>query len=144
MSITQGRGVDTGMLDCIVRLQSAASSGLAGPHNANMSDESQIVVPPSFMALFLAPGRSKPTAARDVIAARHDFCEDLATLLTETAATQQWQLGVTEADVLQRVHRGLLLDANLVDAPEAQWVVCRLAEMLGWPMPAFDAAADAA
>ena len=41
-------------------------------------------------------------------------------------------------------HRGLLLDANLVDAPEAQWVVCRLAEMLGWPMPAFDAAADAA
>ena len=108
-----------------------------------MSDESQIVVPPSFMALFVAPGRSKPTATRGVISARHEFCEDLATLLTDTAATQQWQLGVTEADVLQRVHQGLQLDTSLVSAPEAQWVVCRLAELLGWPMPAFCAATNA-
>lgn len=104
-----------------------------------MSDESQIVVPPSFMALFVPAGRSKPSAPRDVIAARHEFCEDLATMLTDTAATQQWQLGVTEADVLQRVHQGLVVDAALVSAPEAQWVVCRLAELLNWPMPAFDA-----
>lgn len=102
-----------------------------------MSDESQIVVPPSFMSLFVAPGRSKPLAARDLITARHEFCEDLATMLTDTAATQQWQLGVTEADVLQRVHRGLLVDAALVSVAEAQWVVCRLAELLGWPMPRF-------
>jgi len=104
-----------------------------------MSDESQIVVPPSFVALFVPAGRSKPNATRDVIAARHEFCEDLATMLTDTAATQQWQLGVTEADVLQRVHQGLVVDAALVSAPEAQWVVCRLAELLNWPMPVLDA-----
>ncbi len=107
-----------------------------------MSEESQIVVPPSFVALFVPPSRSKPGATRELIAARHEFCEDLATMLTDTAATQQWQLGVTEADVLQRVHRGLAVDAALVSAPEAQWVVCRLAELLGWPIPAFDAAAE--
>jgi len=103
-----------------------------------MSDESQIVVPPSFMALFVPAGRSKPNAAREVIAARHEFCEDLATMLTDTAATQLWQLGITEADVLQRVHQGLVVDATLVSAPEAQWVVCRLAELLNWALPAFD------
>jgi hypothetical protein len=101
------------------------------------SDESQITVPASFTALFMVPGRSRPNAPRDEIAARHEFCEDLANLLTDTAATQQWELGVTEADVLERVHRGLLSGEASVNAPEAQWVVCRLAELLGWPIPAF-------
>jgi len=107
-----------------------------------MSDESQIVVPPSFVALYVPAGRSKPNAPREVIAARYEFCEDLATMLTDTAATQLWQLGVTEADVLQRVHRGLVVDDTLVSAPEAQWVLCRLAELLNWPMPTFDAAPE--
>jgi len=48
-------------------------------------------------------------------------------------------LGVTEDDVLERVHRGLLTgeaagDA-VVSADEAWWVVHRLAELLGWPDP---------
>lgn len=97
-----------------------------------MSDDSQILVPPSFVALYLTPGRTRPSASRAEISARHEFCEDLATMLTETAANKLWELGVTEADVLERVYRGLLGDAATVNAAEAQWVVRRLAELLGW------------
>ena len=100
-----------------------------------MSDDSQILIPESFIALFVAPGRSRPTAARAHIAARHEFCDDLAQLLTEQATTKHWELGVTEADVLQRVHRGLLAEGAPVDAAEAWWVLRRLAELLDWPDP---------
>lgn len=100
-----------------------------------MSDESQIVVPPSFIALFMAPGRGRPSATRAEIAARHEHCEDLANLLTEHASTVLWELGVTEADVLERIHRGLLAGDTALPAPEARWVICRLAELLGWPLP---------
>lgn len=100
-----------------------------------MSEDSQIVVPPSFVALFVPPGRIKPTAARAEITARHEFCEDLAQLLTEQANTKRWELGVTEGDVLERFQRGLLGEASVVSAAEARWVVRRLAELLGWPDP---------
>ncbi len=100
-----------------------------------MSEDSQIVVPPSFVALFMAPGRFKPNAPREHIAERHEFCEDLAQMLTEPASTKRWELGVTEADVLERMHRGLLEGAAGVNAAEAQWVVRRLAELLDWPAP---------
>jgi hypothetical protein len=112
-----------------------------GCDNACMPDESQITVPPSFVALFLSPGRSKPNAPREHIAARHEFCEDLAQLLTEQAGNKRWELSVTEADVLERVHRGLLLPPVVVSAGEAQWVIRRLAEILGWPDPGPAAAA---
>jgi hypothetical protein len=100
-----------------------------------MSEESQIIVPASFIALFMAPGRSRPSAPRAEIAARHEFCEDLATLLEDTATARLWELGVTEADVLQRIHQGLLGDAAPVSVAEAAWVTRRLAERLGWPAP---------
>jgi Fe2+ transport system protein FeoA len=109
-----------------------------------MSDESQILVPPSFVALYLAPGRARPSAPRAEVAARHEFCEDLATMLTEHAANKLWELGVTEADVLERMHRGLLGDAAPVNAAEARWVIRRLAELLGWDAPTFDADPDTA
>jgi len=116
----------------------AAPSGLArsAPHNRAMSEDSQIVLPPSFVALFIEPGRSKPNASREHIAARHEFCEDLAQMLTEHASTKRWELGVTEADVLERMQRGLLEGPSGVSAAEAQWVICRLAELLDWPQPA--------
>ena len=98
-----------------------------------MSDESQIVVPPSFIALFVRPGRSKPSASRDEIAARHEFCEDLASMLTEQAQAKLWELGVTEHDVLQRMLQGLRASPAVVDDREAVWVVTRLAELLNWP-----------
>ena len=103
-----------------------------------MSDESQIIVPPSFIALFMTPGRARLNAPRDEIAARHEFCEDLATMLTDHASAKLWELGVTQVDVLERIHRGLLTGDATVTPPEAQWVIQRLAELLDWDAPPFD------
>jgi hypothetical protein len=97
-----------------------------------MSEESQIEVPPSFIALFVPPGRIRPTASREHIRQRYELCEDLASMLVDTAQTKLWELGITESDVLARIHTGLLAGAGGVQASEAQWVMCRLAELLGW------------
>ncbi|CAN1556643.1 hypothetical protein MCEGE14_02439 [Burkholderiaceae bacterium] len=97
-----------------------------------MSDGNQIIIPPSFVALFVEPGRSKPSATREHIYERYDLCEDLANLLTEQATNKLWELGITEADVLERIHQGLGdVDIGL-SAAQAQWVISRLAEILGW------------
>jgi hypothetical protein len=101
-------------------------------NNRAMSDESQIHVPPSFVALFLPPGGVKPTQPRAVIAARYEVCEDLAQLLTDRASTIRWQHGAACADVLGRIRSGLLSEGSGVDAAEAHWVVRRLAELLEW------------
>lgn len=103
---------------------------------AAMSDEYQIEIPQSFLALYTDPGRSKPNAPREVVAARYELCEDLANLLTQTAPEIQFSLGVAESDVLLRCHRGLLGDDAVVAPPEAEWVVRRLAELLNWEQPA--------
>lgn len=102
---------------------------------APLDEDSQIVIPPSFIALFVPPGRVKPTASLQHMAQRYEFCEDLAQMLTDVASTQLFELGVAEADVLVRMHNGLLAVDGPVDAAEAAWVVSRLAELLGWPMP---------
>ena len=103
--------------------------------NPGMSEDNQFIVPPSFIALFVLPGRSKPTECREHIAGRYEFCEDLAQMLTEPASTKKWELGVTERDVLERMHRGLTGEDAVVEAAEAQWVTRRLAELLDWPDP---------
>lgn len=102
-----------------------------------MSEDNQFIVPPSFIALFVPPGRSKPSATREHIAARYEFCEDLAQMLTEQASTKKWELGVTEHDVLERMHRGLTMEGAVVDSAEAVWTVRRLAELLEWPDTVF-------
>ena len=96
-------------------------------------DVSQSVLPASFIALFIEPGRHKPSATREHMAQRYEFCEDLASMLTEQAQTKLWELGVTEHDVLERMLLGLRAGEPVVDAVEALWVVTRLAELLGWP-----------
>jgi hypothetical protein len=98
-----------------------------------MTEDNQIEIPPSFIALFVPPGRSKPTASRADIAARYEFCEDLATMLTETATLKLFELSVAETDVLTRIHEGLQLASGPVNGPEARWVTTRLAELLDWP-----------
>ena len=98
-----------------------------------MSDDSQFIVPPSFIARFVPRGRVKPTASRETIAERYDFCEDLANMLTEQARAIRADLGVTEDDVLERIHRGLIAPGAGVDEDEALWVIRRLAELLEWP-----------
>ena len=96
-----------------------------------MRDGNQIIIPPSFVALFVELGRSKPSATREHIYERYDLCEDLANLLTEQASNKLWELGITEVDVLERIHQGLGdVDIGL-SAAEAQWVISRLAEILG-------------
>jgi hypothetical protein len=97
-----------------------------------MSDESQAVLPASFIALYLEPGRAKPNALRGEIGQRYEFCEDLATLLVDHAQTKLWELGVTAQDVLERTHSGLLSEPSNVTPAEAEWVMRRLAELLGW------------
>lgn len=104
-----------------------------------MSDENQIVVPPSFVALFVEPGRVKPNASRQHILARYELCEDLATMLTDHAKSKLWELGVAEVDVLERIHRGLLNDGAGVEVVEAAWVTRRLAELLDWDCPELEA-----
>jgi hypothetical protein len=100
-----------------------------------VSEANQLPLPASFIALFVPAGRIKPTASREAMAARYEFCEDLASALTERASTLLWELGVTEADVLDRMLAGLTGEGSAVSAVEARWVVCRLAELLEWPMP---------
>lgn len=92
----------------------------------------QIPIAASFIALYVPEGRTRPTAPREEIAARHEFCEDLANMLVEHAMTKRWELGITEQDVLERMHRGLLADGGPVSEPEAWWVMQRLAELLQW------------
>ena len=98
-----------------------------------MSDDNQTVLPASFIALFIEPGRHKPSATREHMSARHEFCEDLASMLTDQAQTKLWELGVTEQDVLQRMLQGLRASPAVVADREAVWVVTRLAELLNWP-----------
>jgi hypothetical protein len=98
-----------------------------------MMDDGQSWVPDSFVALFVEPGQSKPSEPRAVIQQRYAFCEDLATLLTDTARSRVWELRITEADVLDRIHAGLTAGGIDVTEPEALWVRHRLAEILGWP-----------
>lgn len=97
-----------------------------------MSDESQITIPPSFVALFVPEGRPVPAASRRHIAERYEVCEDLATALTEKARTLLWELGVTKRDVLERIHAGLRAEGSPLVPAEALWVTRRLAELLGW------------
>lgn len=92
--------------------------------------EDQTLIPPSFVALFVEPGRLKPREPRHVIAERHELCEDLAQSLLETARAWQHDLGITEGDVLERVLRGLAAPDSGFSADEAQWVVTRLKELL--------------
>lgn len=103
-----------------------------------MSSENQIYIPESFMALFIAPGRYKPTASHAEVSARYELCEDMANMLTETAQNMQFSLGVTEQDVLTQCLRGLQTEGSVVSAPESVWVVHRLAELLSWPALAED------
>lgn len=100
-----------------------------------MFDSPGFAIPPSFLALYTTPHRVRLTVNRDTLLQRYELCEDMAQMLTTTAGEMQWSLGITENDVLRQCHRGLLSDAAVVSADEAQWVVSRLAELMGWPLP---------
>jgi hypothetical protein len=99
-----------------------------------MSDDNQLYLPQSFTALYVPPGKIKPNLALREMAQRYELCEDLANLLTEKAANMQFTLGITEELVLTQCELGLLAEPSVVTPVEARWVVCRLAELLNWPL----------
>jgi hypothetical protein len=99
-------------------------------------DDNQFLIPQAFVALYLEPGRLKPALPREAIAERFELCEDMANLLTEQATQVLVRLGITEADVLRKLLLGLTEEGAHLGAVEALWVVCRTAELLGWPVPA--------
>lgn len=107
-----------------------------------MADTLPYEIPPSFMGLFLLRGRLRPGVRAAEVAARYEACEDLAQALTEQARERQFSLGVTEADVLVRMHRGLAQPEAGLSPAEAWWVTHRLAELLAWPCPLPDTAPD--
>jgi protein gp37 len=99
-----------------------------------MTDEYQVEIPQSFMALFVDSGRQKPNANRAVVSDRYELCEDMASMLTETAKNMLFSLSITDRDVLERVYRGLVGEGAVVTQPQAVWVVHRLAELLARPV----------
>ena len=96
-------------------------------------DENQTAVPESFIALY-SDSRNRLTAPRETIAARYELCEDLANLLTDHCSTVHFRDGIDETTVLSRCHLGLLAPPTTVEPLEAEWVVRRTAELLGWPV----------
>jgi hypothetical protein len=102
-----------------------------------MSDDNQLFIPRPFIDLFIPPGRIKPTEPRTVIAERYELCEDMAQMLIEHATTKWGELGTSEEDVLARMHTALKAEGSVVSEAEACWVICRLAELLGWPVPGW-------
>ena len=95
-----------------------------------MSDDNQILLPESFLALFLSPGRSKPSASHAHIMERYELCEDLASALVEQANTRKWELGVEAEDIAERIRIGLLSGETGLNEAEAQWVTRRLTELM--------------
>ena len=102
-----------------------------------MDESHQIPIPPSFTALYLPPGRHKPSLAWPALAARYELCEDMAQMLTEQASSQQFAQGIGEDQALEHCLQGLLAAPGVLCEAEARWVVCRLAELLQWPQPAW-------
>lgn len=106
-----------------------------------MLDDNQLFIPPTFLALYLAPGAYKPSAPPAEIAARYELCEDLAQLLTGTATELQLRSDASSAFVLQHCLDGLCGPDAVIEESQARWVVCRLAELMQWPAPAWQNAA---
>ena len=102
-----------------------------------MSDASQIEIPPSFVALFVAPGKTRPHTAREVVAARYELCEDLAQTLAPTASQMQLARDLHTSAVLAQCLQAITGPDAVLDLSEARWVMCRLAELLDWDMPEF-------
>jgi hypothetical protein len=106
-----------------------------------MSDDYQILIPPSFEALHRdARGRlSLPLAE---FRQRYELCEDLAQQTVERAQAAHHDIGIDQDAVLRRCHAGLeQADLGLAEA-ELAWIILRLAELLDWHFPAWLPAPD--
>ncbi len=100
-----------------------------------MEDPNQTYVPESFMAMYQQRGRL--TATREQIETRHEFCEDLASQVSEMCRTVQFAGDLSQSAALRKCFDGLVEPPLSVSQPEARWVMCRVAEMLEWDVPAW-------
>jgi len=103
------------------------------------TDDYQIPIPPTFRALYADPRGllNQPLAE---FRARYELCEDMAQMLVERCQAVHHDQGVDEAEILRRTGAGLHSPDVGVSAAEAEWVVTRLAELLGWEVRPIDAA----
>jgi hypothetical protein len=103
-----------------------------------MPVDNQIEIPQSFMLMYVSPGRSRPNAPQEIVLARYEQCEDMACMLAEQAQALSFRENLSEREVLERCHQGLMADASDFTVQESVWVIRRLAELLGWAAPEFD------
>jgi hypothetical protein len=97
-----------------------------------MDEQYQIEIPQSFMAIYSRNGR--PNEARKTIEERYDLCEDLAIQTGDVCHTLQFKDDLSEREVLRRCLESLRASAVVTPA-EADWVICRVAELLQWARP---------
>lgn len=99
-----------------------------------MDDDSQISVPPSFIAV-CSDARGRLLATPAAVRERYELCEDLACSLVEQAQTIYHGGASSEEGVLSGIHAALAASEVGVSPVEARWVTLRLAELLGWRSP---------
>lgn len=102
-----------------------------------MSDDYQIDIPPSFFAVY-TDARQRLSEPIAVVRARYEVCEDLANHLVQHAQLLHHVEVPSEDEILLRIHAGLNSPDAGVSPAEAQWIVRRLAELLGWNCPSFE------
>lgn len=98
----------------------------------SLGEDSQILIPESFTAIYSDPIRHRLTVCKEELATRYELCEDMANLLSESTAAQWFRTGQEKEEVLKQVLQGLLSECAIVSEPEAQWVTRRIEEVLGW------------
>jgi hypothetical protein len=98
-------------------------------------DDNQIEVPPSFVSLYTAPGGQRLLQPIGHVRDRYELCEDMAQMLTEQAAAARFKTDHPEGEVLNQMRQVLSSPESPVSPSEAEWVVLRIAELLGWRMP---------
>lgn len=103
-------------------------------------EEYQIPLPASFQALY-ADARGRLQVPLGDVRTRYEWCEDLAQLLAESVGLQPQDGWQDQQRLLRQCQEGLgeggegTADAAAQTAGEADWIVRRLAELLGWGDP---------
>ena len=96
-----------------------------------MTDEYQIEVPPSFIALYVDARKRLGIPLRE-LRQRYEACEDLSQQLVEHGEQLRRDADIPRREVLERIRSGLAIEGSGVSPDEATWVARRLAELLGW------------
>lgn len=110
-------------------------SATAAPSVSIMQD-TQLLIPASFTDLLFPPRPTQRSVNWAAAAQRYELCEDMAQLLCEQAPLIQHKQVLETDQVLTRMLQSLLEEEARLEESEALWVVCRLAELLQWPLPA--------